>query len=133
MNKELNIQRVKRNAMSTKVGGNTITPLDDNILVSDMSFEHRVTTAGIILPPDDGKDSGIRPRWAKVYAVGPGQKDPELVPGKYILVSHGRWSRGLDIELENGEKVTIRKVDLKEILLVSDEPIIDDTMSSKVY
>jgi len=131
MNKQLPIQRVKRNAMTTKVGGNTITPLDDNVLVSDMSFEYRVTAAGIILPPDDGKDSGIRPRWAKVYAVGPDQHEVKV--GQWVLVSHGRWTRGLDIELENGEKVTIRKIDLKEMLMVSDEPVLDETMSDKAF
>ena len=119
--------------MATKVGGNTVIPLKDNVLVTDMSFEYRVTAAGIILPPDDGKDSGIRPRWAKIYAVGPDQKDPELVPGKYILISHGRWTRGIDLELENGEKMTIRKVDLNEILLVSDEPVHDETISDKAF
>jgi co-chaperonin GroES (HSP10) len=133
MSKNLNIQKVKRNAMSTKVGGNTVIPLNDNVLVTDMSFEYRVTAAGIILPPDDGKDSGIRPRWAKIYAVGPLQTDPELVPGKYILISHGRWTRGIDLELENGEKMTIRKVDLNEILLVSDEPVHDETISDKAF
>lgn len=132
MKKELHIPKVKRNAMPTKVGGNTVKPLNDNILVTEMNFEHRVTTAGIILPSDDGKDSGIRPRWAKIYAVGPEQKNPELVPGKYILISHGRWSRGIDIQLDNGEQATIRKVDLNEILLVSDEPVVDGTMSDKV-
>lgn len=127
-----NIHKVKRSALNTRVNGMTIVPLNDNVLVSDMSFEQRVTSSGIILPGDDGKDSGIRPRWGKIYAVGPDQHDPELVPGKYILISHGRWTRGLDIELANGEKVTIRKVDLKEILLVSDDPIVDDTMGTKV-
>jgi hypothetical protein len=46
------------------------------------------------------------------------------------MVSHGRWSRGIKIEDENGE-VTIRKVDPKDILLVSDEPVQDATMSDK--
>lgn len=126
----MTIQKVKRNAMSTKVNGNTLLPLNDNVLVSDMSFEHRVTTAGIILPPDDGKDSGIRPRWAKVYAVGPEQREVKV--GQWVLVSHGRWTRGLDIELENGETLTVRKIDLKEMLLISDEPVNDLTMSDKV-
>ena len=126
----MTIQKVKRNAMSTKVNGNTLVPLGDNVLVSDMSFEHRVTTAGIILPPDDGKDSGIRPRWGRVYAIGPDQHEVKV--GQWVLISHGRWTRGIDLELENGEKVTIRKIDLKEMLLISDEPVNDLTMSDKV-
>jgi co-chaperonin GroES (HSP10) len=110
-----------------KVGA--IRPLGNNVIVSDMNFEHRVTMSGLILPSDDGKNSGIRPRWGKIYAVGPEQH--ELQVGQYILVSHGRWTRGVKIEV-NGEQFTIRKVDIKDILAVSDEPVQDDTMSDKV-
>jgi len=126
----MKIEKVKRNAINTKLNGNNILPIGDTVIVTDMSFDFRVTTAGIILPPDDGKDSGIRPRWARVYAVGPEQHDVKV--GQWILVSHGRWTRGLDIELANGEKLTIRKVDLKEILMISDEQVTDDYLSDKV-
>jgi hypothetical protein len=47
------------------------------------------------------------------------------------LVAHGRWTRGVKIEDDEGEK-TIRKIDPNDILMVSDEPMIDDTMSDKV-
>jgi co-chaperonin GroES (HSP10) len=112
---------------STKI--NTLTALHDNIIVSDMSFDARITTGGIILPSDDTKLSGIRPRWAKVYAVGPEQKSVHV--GQYILIAHGRWTRGIKIQDEEGEK-TIRKVDPKDVLMVSDEPVRDDTLSDKV-
>jgi hypothetical protein len=62
--------------------------------------------------------------------VGPEQE--HLKVGEYILVSHGRWTRGIKIEDANGER-TIRKVDIKDILMVSDEPVEDQTMSDKVY
>ena len=75
------------------------------------------------------KSSGIRPRWGKVYAIGPEQKDIQV--GQYILISHGRWTRGIKIDDGTGEKV-IRKVDNKDILLISDEPVNDSTMSDKV-
>lgn len=105
-------------------------PLRSHVIVYDMKFEHRITNGGILLPNDDMKSAGIRPRWAKVYAVGPEQKDIE--PGQYILISHGRWTRGINIVDEEGEK-TIRRVDPNDILLVSDEPMVDETMSDKVY
>jgi len=104
-------------------------PLHDNVIVSDMKFDERITTGGIVLLNDDMKNSGIRPRWGKVYAVGPDQKDIKV--GQYILIAHGRWTRGIKIEDEEGEKV-IRKVDNNDILLVSDEPVTDDTLSDKV-
>lgn len=107
-----------------------IQPLRDTVLIMDMNFDYRVTTAGIILPSDDGKNSGIRPRWGKVYAVGPDQHD--VVPGQWCLINHGRWTRGIDIIDASGKKSTIRKVDNNDILLVSDEPVSDGTMGDKV-
>jgi hypothetical protein len=107
-------------------------PIGSHVIVCDMSFDVRITNGGILLPNDDMKSAGIRPRWGKIYAVGPDQKDPELVEGKWIMISHGRWTRGVDIEDEEGEK-TIRRVDINDILLVSDEYVNDMTFSDKVY
>ena len=78
---------------------------------------------------NDATTKGIRPRWAKVYAVGPLQKDVEV--GQYILVKHGRWTRGIQVEI-NGEELDVRRVDPNDILLVSDEPQNDDTFSDAV-
>ena len=106
-----------------------VQPLGKNVLVTDMNFEYRVTTAGIILPSDDAKSSGIRPRWCKVYATGPEQTD--VTVGQYLLIAHGRWSRGIKIEDDEGVK-TIRKIDTNDILLVSETPMEDETLSDKV-
>lgn len=103
--------------------------LHDSVIVTDMQFEERISAGGIVILNDDMKNSGIRPRWAKVYAVGPEQK--EIKVGQYICIAHGRWTRGIKIEDQEGEK-TIRKVDNKDILMVSDEPVNDQTMSDKV-
>ena len=104
----------------------------DHIIVSDMKFDERITKGGIILMDDDKKSSGIRPRWGKIYGLGPDVKDPDLQIGKYILISHGRWTRGITVETTMG-KQTLRKVDPNDILLISDEPMEDETMSDKVY
>ena len=104
--------------------------LNDTVIVSDMVFDERLSKGGLVLLQDDMKNSGIRPRWAKVYSIGPNVKDVDV--GQYIMVSHGRWTRGIKIEDENGNQITIRKVDPKDILLVSDEPVNDYTMSDKV-
>ena len=109
-----------------------LTFFNEDIIVTDMKFEERVTSGGIILLDDDKKSSGIRPRWAKIYGLGPEQNDPELEIGKYILISHGRWTRGITVETPEG-KLTLRKVDPCDILLVSDEPMDDETLSDKVY
>ena len=113
---------------------NQIQALHDNILVADMEFDTRITTSGIILPNDNGTSLGIRPRWGRVYAIGP--KQTEIQVGQWIMVAHGRWTRGIDIE--DGQvdhKRTIRKIDPKDILLISDgqERPQDDTQSDAVH
>ena len=105
-----------------------LRPLNDNIIVSDMSFDERKTTGGIVLLSDDMKSQGIRPRWAKVHAIGPDQYDVKV--GQYVLVDHGRWTRGVDIS-HQGTRKTIRRVDPNDILCVSDEQLFDETMSDK--
>jgi co-chaperonin GroES (HSP10) len=103
--------------------------LHDNVLVEEMNFSGRTLTSGILLPSDNGKSSGIRPRWGQVYATGPQQRDVTI--GQWICVAHGRWTRGIEIEDDTGTK-TIRKIDPKDILLISDQQPDDDTMSDAV-
>lgn len=99
----------------------TIRPLSDKVIITDMEFGNELTASGIIIPSDNGKTQGIHPRWGKVWAIGPEQEDVEV--GDWICVEHGRWSRGSEIELEDGTKLEIRLVDTKSILLVSkDKP-----------
>jgi co-chaperonin GroES (HSP10) len=108
-----------------------LTPLNDNVIVKEMSFEARKLSSGILLLNDDAKTSGIRPRWAEVYAIGPAQQD--VKPGQWVMVEHGRWSRGLEVEVDN-ETFTIRRVDPNAIIFVSDEkPDNDETMSTAVH
>ena len=108
---------------------NQIHPLNNSVIVSEMIFDQRITSSGIILPNDNGTGSGIRPRWGQVYAVGPEQTD--VTVGQWICVAHGRWTRGIDIEDEFGKK-TLRRIDPNDILMVSDELPQDDTMSDAV-
>jgi hypothetical protein len=107
---------------------NSLRALRDHVLVVDMNFRARQTSGGIQLLDDDGRTAGIRPRWARVYAVGPEQTDINV--GQWVLVAHGRWTRGVDIEDQTG-KHTIRRIDNNDILLISDsEPSGDDTIST---
>ena len=109
----------------------SLSVIRDHILVTEMAFKERKLSSGIMLLNDDGKTSGIRPRWAKVYAVGPEQT--EIQVGQWIFVEHGRWSRGIEVEVDN-EQLTLRRVDPKSIIFVSDqEPDQDDTISDSVY
>ncbi len=93
-------------------------PLRDNVLVSDMNFEEQTTASGIIIQSDDGKSHGVKPRWAKVWAVGPEQKDVKV--GEWIYIEHGRWTRGIKVE-DQGKEIIIRRVDTNSILLQADD------------
>lgn len=99
--------------------------LQNYVIVTEMNFKERVTNSGIIIQSTDGKLEGIHPRWGCVYAVGDKQQD--VRPGQYVLVKHGRWTRGTVIEDQEGEKV-IRRIDAADILLVSDDPMVDETL-----
>ena len=107
----------------------TLKAIRDSVIVTEMNFSERTTSSGIVIPSDNMKSSGVRPRWGKVYAVGPDQH--EISVGQWIYVSHGRWTRGVTIDDGNGTKV-INRVDNNDILLISDERPSDDTMSDKV-
>lgn len=107
-----------------------LKPLNDSVVVSEMNFDERLSNGGIVLVKDNGKSSGIRPRWGKVYAVGPDQHNVKV--GTWICVEHGRWTRGLEIEDENG-KQTIRRVDPKDIMMESDELPADVTFSEAIH
>lgn len=102
---------------------NKITPLRSKVLVTNIEEGNRVTKAGIIISDDNGKERGIRPRWAEVYAVGDDIKD--ITPGQWILISHGRWSRGVDVTTNEG-KIILRQVDYPEaVMLVTDKSPLD--------
>lgn len=108
---------------------NNITALKDHVIVRDMNFSGRTLSSGIVLLSDDLKSSGIRPRWAQVYRVGPDQQD--IKEDQWVLVEHGRWTRGAKIKVDN-EEITIRRVDPENIIFVSDEPLNDDNLSTAV-
>ena len=108
----------------------SLRALGDSVIVADMEFTGRTLSSGIILHNDNGTTAGIRPRWGQIYAVGPEQQD--VLPGQWVCVAHGRWTRGLDIEDATGTK-TIRRIDANDMLLVSDEePGTDDTISDAI-
>lgn len=107
-----------------------IRALRDHVIVTDMDFAGRQLSSGIWLLGDDGKADGIRPRWGKVYKVGPDQKD--VTVGQWVYVEHGRWTRGLEVEID-GEVFTVRRVDPTAMIFVQDEPPEeDDTISTAV-
>lgn len=96
-----------------------VRPIHADVLVSDMYFGETKTAGGIIIQSDDAKAHGVKPRWGKVYAKGPENKDPYNV-GDWILIAHGRWTR--KIKVDDGENVIeIQKVEIDSILAWQEE------------
>ena len=73
-----------------------LTPLKNKVFVRDLEHGARKSQGGIFILDDNMKDTGIRSRWAQVYAVGPDVTDIKV--GEWILIDHGRWTFGMEIE-----------------------------------
>jgi len=96
-----------------------LRPIKDRVLVSDMLFGEEITRLGLVLLSDDGKTQGIKPRWGRVWAVGPEQHDVKV--GEWICVEHGRWTRKFELEQEDGSILNLHGVDPKAVLMKSNE------------
>jgi co-chaperonin GroES (HSP10) len=95
-----------------------IRALHKDVIVTDMDFGEIKTSSGIVIKSDDGKVHGVKPRWGKVYLVGPEQTDVKV--GEWILVEHGRWTRKMKID--DGDSVKeIQKIDINCILASAEE------------
>ena len=101
-----------------KVEG-SLRAVQDRVLVSDMYFGEQKTESGLIISSDDGNVRGIYPRWGKVYAKGPKNKDPYDI-GHWVLVEHGRWTRKVDL-VNGDEELEVRMVEAESILAYSEE------------
>ena len=104
--------------ITPKVKG-TLRPISNRVIVSNMYFGEQKTASGLILTSDDGDSRGIYPRWGQVHAKGPQNNDSYEI-GDWVLVEHGRWTRGIDIDEGDGEN-TLRMVEAESILLFSSE------------
>ena len=107
MSIQLNVTKGKPRAVSNRV------------LVTDMYFGEQKTASGLIIKDDDGTTRGIYPRWAKVYGKGPKNTDPYEI-GQWILVEHGRWTRGFKVDDGESEK-ELRMVEAESVIAYADE------------
>lgn len=79
-------------------------------------FGEKTTASGIVINERDGDSNSIRPRWFKVTHTGPDQD--EVSVGEFVLVAHGRWSRGVKVDSDDDHKLYL--LDNNEILLKTD-------------
>jgi len=94
--------------------------LKGKVLVTDLERGSRIVN-GIIIPTDNGKSEGIRPRWAKVYGVG--NDVTEIKVGQWILIEANRWTRMMQFREDDlGATIPLWAVEYpKSVMLVSDE------------
>jgi co-chaperonin GroES (HSP10) len=112
-----------------KIRKEQLKPLNDVVIISEMNFDERLSNGGIVLVKDNGKSLGIRPRWGKVYAVGPDQHSVKV--GTWICVEHGRWGRTIELDVGDDEPLELRVVDPNAVMLISDKLPDDITLIKK--
>jgi co-chaperonin GroES (HSP10) len=96
-----------------------IKALKGKVLVTDLERGSRMIN-GIIIPNDDGKSEGIRPRWGKVYSVG--EDIADIVPGEWILIENGRWTRMLKVKEDDGTETQVWGVEWPaSVMMVTEE------------
>ena len=104
---------------ATRIKAQNFRPYKGMVFVTDIERGDKITKGGLIITDDNMTNRGIRPRWAKVWAVGSGVEDIQV--GQWVLVEHGRWTNRITIEL-NGEEVDVWRIEYPEsALVVSDE------------
>lgn len=103
-------------SIQNSISGGIFTPLHDKVFVTDLERGPMKTKSGIIIPDDNMSERGIRPRWGKVYAVGPDNVDIKV--GEWILVEHGRWTDRIELDLDDG-RVVMWRVDFPDAVLLS--------------
>lgn len=81
----------------------------------DRPQDYKKTKSGIFIQDKDGTSSGVRPRWFRIYDVGPDIDWAQK--GQYVYVEHGRWTTGVNLD----EETKVYMLDNKDCLLISDE------------
>lgn len=92
----------------------------NNVVVTDLETGEKKTATGIVVLDDsniEAGERGIRPRWAKVHAVGPENTDVKV--GEWILLEHGRWTEGQTLRMGD-EEMRIWLADPEGIMGVSE-------------
>ena len=99
-------------------------PMPNDIIVINLEKGIQKTKGGIILSDDNGKEAGIRSRWAQIYRVGKNITDPLLKVGNWILIDHAHWSSTIQLKIDEkiiDANIIIAKNVKEGIMLSSDE------------
>lgn len=97
-----------------------VRALNSKVLVTELERGER-TIGRIFIPDDNRKMTGVRDRWALVYSVG--KNIDEIQENDWVLVRHGRWTRGVTVKNDDGTDLPLWSIDWPDaILLVADTP-----------
>jgi len=104
-----------------RIRAEAFRPIKDNVFVTDLDSGPRKTPHGILIPDDNMTERGVRPRWAKVWRVGPDVT--EIEAGEWVLVEHARWTNAIDLELSD-RIIRVWRVDWPKAVLIAvpDDP-----------
>lgn len=97
-----------------------IRALRGKVLVTNLDRGEQLI-GRFIIPDDNRKLTGVRDRWAQVYAVG---KDiTDIQEGDWVLTRHGRWTRKVKLPQEDGNSLDIWSIDWPDgVLIAADTP-----------
>jgi len=101
-----------------RIKADAFRPLKDNVFVTDLDRGPHQTVGGILIPDDNMSERGVRPRWGRVWCIGPDVTG--IAVGEWVFVEHGRWTNEIEFELPEGVVRTWRIEWPKAVLLASD-------------
>lgn len=96
-----------------------VRPTKKRVLIDIFDQGEKVTKSGIIVKDDDFNERGIRPRQAKVLAIGTDVLDIKV--GDVILVSHGDWTRKFKAPFSDGKSRWVWATEEDRVLSLVDE------------
>ena len=91
-----------------------------------------ISTGGIFLMDDDMKDSGIKPRWAKVISVSPEVNDQyNIRSGDMVLMEHLGWTKSIGRDQDaNGTIRTLHATKIEKVII--HDPSRNDALDGEV-
>lgn len=94
-----------------------IRPIGDRILV-DIIDRGQTKINGLIIPDDDFKERGIKPRRGVVLALGPKANNEGIQIGDTVLMGHGDWTRSFDVPFTDGSLRRCWFTDESKVMMV---------------
>lgn len=93
-----------------------VRPTKNRVFVDIYDRGESRLRSGLIIKDDDFSERGIRPREARVLAIGRDVKDIKI--GDIVLIPHGDWTRKFLVPTSNGEPMSAWATEEDRILTI---------------